>query len=516
MRDDAGNMEIELKLRMTDLQLARLRRADWWRDLPDAASSELESVYVDTANSDLHRLGLALRMRTKDEGFEQTLKMISAGDPFRRREWTAPFTGSAPDPTCFCDPALPEEFRALAASDLTPVFRLAVHRETRRSRDDGADIEIAVDEGWVEAGDLKTPITEIELELKSGKATALIGAARRILDIAGGRAFLRSKADRGYDLAERRDAFWTKPGKFPLDRDMSVAQALQAIVLRAAHHLMSNDDCARINAHVEGVHQCRIACRQVRSAFRLFRRVAPDAPFAALRDEAKRIAGALGRARDIDVMRTELLEPARAALDSPELIDRLLAELAKERAKAYARVASTLADQRYERFLIDLLDVATSDQWAESGDRRALDRHATRFAEAALDKAYDRVRKSGRGFKDLSAADRHKLRIDVKRMRDASDFFASLFDAEETKRFRKQLADLQDRLGALNDLVVAKYSLTALADRAAGPDEGLAANLSAVADRILEWRAKDAGKLNDALIDDWKAFEDARPFWRGE
>lgn len=516
MRDNAGNTEIEFKLRMTDLQLARLKRADWWRGLSGAASSELKSVYVDTANSDLRRLGLALRMRTKGAGLEQTLKMVSAGDPFRRREWTAPLTGSAPDPTCFCDPALPEEYRALSASDLTPVFRLAVHRETRRLRDDDAEVEIAIDEGAIEAGDLKSRIAEIELELKSGETAALVGAARRIVDIAGGRAFLRSKADRGYDLAEGRDAFWIKPGKFSLDRAMSVAEALQAIVLRAAHHLTSNDDCARINAHVEGVHQCRIACRQVRSAFRLFRRVLPNSPFAALRDEAKRIAGALGKARDIDVMRTELLEPARAALDSPELVDRLLAGLAKERVKAYARVASALADQRYEGFLIDLLAVATSDDWAESGDKRALDSHATRFAEAALDKAYDRVRKSGRGFKDLSAADRHKLRIDVKRMRYASDFFASLFDAEETKRFRKQLADLQDRLGALNDLAVAKNSLAALAGRAAGADEPLAAQLSTVADRILEWRAKDADKMDDALIGDWKAFEDAEPFWGDE
>jgi hypothetical protein len=55
----------------------------------------------------------------------------------------------------------------------------------------------------------------------------------------------------------------------------------------------------------------------------------------------------------------------------------------------------------------------------------------------------------------------HKLRIAIKRLRYATEFFASLFDhPERQKRFDKTLNDLQD--GKLNDMTVTPTARIAL------------------------------------------------------
>lgn len=68
-----------------------------------------------------------------------------------------------------------------------------------------------------------------------------------------------------------------------------------------------------------------------------------------------------------------------------------------------------------------------------------------------------KVRKNGRDLDEMSPLARHRLRIRVKKIRYAVEFFETLFPS---KREKKQLArlsghlkKLQDALGALNDFV---------------------------------------------------------------
>jgi len=71
---------------------------------------------------------------------------------------------------------------------------------------------------------------------------------------------------------------------------------------------------------------------------------------------------------------------------------------------------------------------------------------------------------------DIEALDprrRHKLRIAVKKLRYACEFFAGLFDgrkqAVQRKRLGKVLRDLQAALGTLNDTEVHRRLATAIA-----------------------------------------------------
>ncbi|QTC89591.1 CHAD domain-containing protein [Brevundimonas pondensis] len=63
---------------------------------------------------------------------------------------------------------------------------------------------------------------------------------------------------------------------------------------------------------------------------------------------------------------------------------------------------------------------------------------------------------------DLDAEARHHLRIRTKRLRYAAEFFTDLFPARRRRaRYLKALERLQDTLGALNDLAVARDRIPA-------------------------------------------------------
>jgi triphosphatase len=79
-----------------------------------------------------------------------------------------------------------------------------------------------------------------------------------------------------------------------------------------------------------------------------------------------------------------------------------------------------------------------------------------------LEKQRDRVVERARLIAVLDHAARHRLRVEVKRLRYALDLLEPLYDDATVAPFHDALADLQDRLGRLNDAVVAQTLLRSL------------------------------------------------------
>ncbi len=514
----ASNVETEVKLRVDLEEIARLRASPWWRALEDPKTKELTSAYFDTPKKKLRQLGVSLRTRNKDDAIVQTVKLSDAeGGSYQRREWSAVIPDSIPDPALVIDPDLPKEFRKLTAADLAQVFSVEVRRETRLLNAETGSIELALDDGVVVSNGKRTSLHELELELLSGDASVLVAEARRIVDIAGGRLHMRTKAQRGYDLFDEKQALWSKGGPLFIDKDADAGEAFQSVLKQCLEHLTANDDCARRDAHVEGVHQCRVALRRMRTALRLYREALPVEPFRTLESEVKWLASSLGPARDLDVLYNDLLAPAVSALDAPEDVAPLLAALRRQRNKAYAEASAVIGSARYGRLLIDLFSVATNDDWRAKGDRPRLKAPAREFAKAALETVRNKTLKRGRGFKKLSIPQRHEVRLAVKKMRYTADFFSSLYGAKKTKRFGKRLAGLQDGLGSLNDVAVAENLLAKLIDGAvaeAGAEkEAMRADLSYASGCVLGWHRRRASVMNAKLEDEWKTFKTADPFW---
>ena len=92
---------------------------------------------------------------------------------------------------------------------------------------------------------------------------------------------------------------------------------------------------------------------------------APVAPQAYRADRGMPFDGSArfheGAARDLDVLQTELLEPAIKALGEAEPLAPLTANLEERKSRAYEAVGEALGSARYRHLLIDLCALAHAD-----------------------------------------------------------------------------------------------------------------------------------------------------------
>jgi len=77
------------------------------------------------------------------------------------------------------------------------------------------------------------------------------------------------------------------------------------------------------------------------------------------------------------------------------------------------------------------------------------------FAARVVRKRHKRLIADAAHLESLGAAERHKVRIDAKRLRYGVDALASLFPAKRVERYLDALAGLQEALGHGNDAVAA-------------------------------------------------------------
>ena len=169
--------------------------------------------------------------------------------------------------------------------------------------------------------------------------------------------------------------------------------------------------------------------------------------------------------------------------------------------------------------LIDLCELAYAEDLAKARkDVPSLDQRLGEFAASALSKAHDRLLERGNGFESLSKSGRHDVRIALKRLRYALDFFGSVFDGESKKKFIKRLTRLQDDLGRMNDVAVAERMLAQLvgiAGDGSAPTTPATSQgqLSFAAGGILGWHRRRAAEIDVKLVKDWNAFASSKPFW---
>jgi inorganic triphosphatase YgiF len=239
---------------------------------------DLTSTYYDTLDLALHREMLTLRVRKQGRKFVQTVKAVDLAGPslFARREWEDPIASRRPDiDASKTGRRLPESIRG---QDLRPVFTTSVTRTVIEIEPKPATrIEAAIDEGKIRTTDdsVEEPISEMELELKSGDPATLFDVALRLLEAAPVRIETRSKAERGYRLLGAvglPQAVHTGP--VVLDPTMDVETALQHFGRQCLTHLLRNEP-VMLAGEPEGIHQMRVAVRRFRSGLSALKPMLP-------------------------------------------------------------------------------------------------------------------------------------------------------------------------------------------------------------------------------------------------
>jgi triphosphatase len=127
------------------------------------------------------------------------------------------------------------------------------------------------------------------------------------------------------------------------------------------------------------------------------------------------------------------------------------------------------------------------------------------FAAEVLTRRHHRVIRRGDNFDDLDVPELHAVRLAAKRLRYATEFFATIFAPKLAARFIRRLSLLQEHLGYLNDAAVAASLLAEL-----GPITGTRGYAIGV---VRGFMTAEVAHDRRRLIRAWKRFQKLHPFW---
>ncbi|HUL92099.1 MAG TPA: CHAD domain-containing protein [Burkholderiales bacterium] len=289
---------------------------------------------------------------------------------------------------------------------------------------------------------------------------------------------------------------------------MTPLEAFRALCAVCVRHLEGNRYGALATADPEYLHQIRVALRRLRTAFDVFADALPVDAAAELLGELRWLRRALGGARDWDVFLAGTLKPALAR--HPRHAGLRSIRAACEDSIAEARTASrrALESRRYYALMRALRALSYGDAPLPSRAAGAarppqLRRHALAAIAALIGKA----RKRGRRLARLDAAELHRLRKAVRRLRYGLLFLAPLLPEARVRPLAAAVEAMQETLGVLNDCAVGETLIERARAEARGPKRRKARKL--LAKRIAEARAAGRGQLEAQ----WRAFRAAQEEW---
>ena len=406
-----------------------------------------------------------------------------------------------------------ERYRHIGDGDLLPVCVSRIDRRTVEvAASGGSRIEVAIDRGSIEAAGRTEPVCEIELELVEGPVADLYGLALALLRRGEPLAIEpRAKSERGYALAGGPPPPWRKAGPVGLDAAATLGDGIAAVMAHCQGHWLGNQCAALDGADSEGVHQMRVAIRRLRAAFDFFSPWLDADEAARLRREAGWLGKRLGAARDLDVLLADIVAPVLAARPGDDALPDLEALAREARTAAYDGLRETMGRPRYADLVLSAGHWIALGRWSrDRGD--ALSRPLAASARGALDSIHGRVMARADGFDAMTAAERHALRLDIKRLRYALQFVGSAFG--DGAAHLQALGRLQDLLGAANDAALAEAQVAAAISRV--PGGGKRRRLARAGGLVAGWwTAKGAGR-EEEIRAAWRTFAGLAPFWRPE
>jgi CHAD domain-containing protein len=249
---------------------------------------------------------------------------------------------------------------------------------------------------------------------------------------------------------------------------ISLEQGFAQIARNCLRQIRANEAGLRRSVEPEFLHQMRVGLRRLRSGLSLFKpwiRLPPE-----LVVELAWLGQALGAARDAEVLACTSLPalrlacPAEAGLSG---LQKAASGLAQRRRRA---AIAAVSSERYLRLMEMLEHWLKTKRWQQDSPcPEGLGAALGDAARRMLKRREKKLRARLLTLQDqASAENRHRLRIAVKKLRYASEFFRSLTGAKVAARLA-QLSALQELLGRLNDADVGRGLLLQMSRAHPGP-----------------------------------------------
>ena len=458
-----------------------------------------------------------LRVRKMGSERVQCVKMNAAAtSSFQRTEIESPIRGNRPDLMQIPDLDVRRLVRKRCARrGLARVFATNVERETWLLQLGRTQIECAIDRGVIASERKKAPISEVELELKSGQPARIFELAHRLNAVVPLRIETKSKAARGYDLVEHAKLAAPKCGPIVVNPPMSVRECLAAIAQPCVAHVLASANFAYGSTDPEGIHQLRVRIRRMRAVFSIFNSAMPENYRPRLAVELQTFGQTLGAARDWDVLVEETIAGMPIRLRKQRSTKHLIRIARAKRAEGDKSAHASLRDRdpQYTQILLQLASWADS-QFGSNGSLPqegkwkldVLSGPAPGFAAEVMQTFHDKARKLGKKVRELEPPEIHRLRIRIKKRRYATDFFGGLWPSRRTERYLAALKSLQEALGEFHDTTVADELIAHFA-----ASEGPYVKLSTAA--VNRWLTKYQQGLRKEVIEFWREFANQKPFW---
>jgi triphosphatase len=276
---------------------------------------------------------------------------------------------------------------------------------------------------------------------------------------------------------------------------MTVEEAFRATVLECLAQVGGNAPAIR-GRDPEGVHQIRVGLRRLQMALASFGDYADLPEMKALGKRGRALADAFGPARDLEVFSTELLEPVAKGFRDSESFAALDRAVRHARGEAWDDALGEILNPEFGAFLNEMSAAAES----VPSDRRRIRKAGRKALETHFRKVRKRGKRVGRAYDNRV----HKLRIALKKMRYAAEFFAPLYPEKKTEAYLKALKRLLDRMGEANDA----HGIPDLLKRLdGGPSVEYATGA------VSGWYAARQPALTKTAIKGWKDFRKLKPFW---
>ena len=231
-----------------------------------------------------------------------------------------------------------------------------------------------------------------------------------------------------------------------LEPHHSSADALHILIKALALTFQNHLQVIKTEDDAEPVHKARVTLRRLRAAIAVFSPMIDEDLAEAMQDSARRLFRVLGAVRDADVMAARFAGTHRA--------ETLARNALTQRQKARKALKKIKADG-FAPWVLKRLD---GKGWPRTGKKAKVLRDApvANLAALALDRAWQAALSNGADLTRMTPRAQHELRKDLKMLRYQSEFFVKIWPAAPHERFLAPLRDLQDDLGEVTDLELAR------------------------------------------------------------
>src|ERR1700723_1005547 len=470
--------EVEWQLASTDL--ASVRR--WLDDhgivdglvLEPRSTLKIFDTYYDTDDWRIHRAGFALRIRSEDGKSEATLKSLRSNraEMADRRELSEMLESSESESIAWSTGPVGTRVHAVSGvHTLQPLFEVHTSRQryaVHAAIDEKPLGEIALDETVISRphGQPQTSMQRVE-----GKAlTDAQEPLQSLVNTLRSGCSLESASDSKFSQGLKSVGLAPAPPPELAPTAVNASMRIDEVALANLRRYLSiwdlHEPRARLGDDPEELHDLRVAGRRLDAILRQFGTYLP-ASLVRIRPTLKKVLGALGETRDLDVALLELdaFNCALPEADRPAL-EPLKQHLRSQRARARAKMLSLLDSSAVQKDLDELRRVLTEPSDATAGaGAPVLD-----VVPELVRTRYKKVRKGAGALTPESPTESyHAVRGNAKKLRYVIESVAVILGKPADGMIRS-LRRWQEELGMQQDADVAGRRLQALA---AVPPKGL-------------------------------------------